>query len=147
MKEAVFIGADHAGFALKKSLSKTLRANGYQVIDCGAKKLVPTDDYPDYAEKVARKVARQGKGILICGSAEGICIAANKFRDIRAVPVWTQTNARLSRSHNDANILCLSGWQLGPERAKRIALTFLATPFSDEERHRRRIEKIRRMTP
>jgi ribose 5-phosphate isomerase B len=143
---AIHLGADHAGFKLKEHLKKFLRRNGYAVKDFGAHRLVPKDDYPVYAAKVARAVARSnGKGILACGSAEGICVAANKIRGIRAVPVWTLMNARLSRKHNDANILCLSGWELNPRKAEKIALAWLETPFSQSERHLRRIRQIAKL--
>jgi ribose 5-phosphate isomerase B len=91
----IVIGADHAGFKLKEHLKKYLSKKGYKVVDKGAKKLVKTDDYPDYAEKVAKAV-KKDKGILVCGSAEGVSIAANKIKGIRAVAVWTQTNAKLA---------------------------------------------------
>lgn len=142
-KTKVYIGADHAGFKLKQKLIPFLKKN-HQVVDVGAKKFNKTDDYPDFAKKVAKNIKKDNKGILICGSAEGICIAANKFKGIRAVAVWTKTNAKLSRQHNDANILCLSGWQLPLSRAKAIAKTWLATKFSNEKRHIRRLNKIKR---
>ncbi len=145
MKQTVHIGADHAGFVLKEHLKKFLQKKGYTVKDLGAHKLIKGDDYPDYAEKVAKAIQRGGKGILLCGSAEGICIAANKFRKIRAVPVWTLQNAKLSRQDNDANILCLSGWELSKKKAEQISLTWLKTPFSGEKRHVRRIKKIARL--
>jgi ribose 5-phosphate isomerase B len=142
----VYLGADHAGFALKEHLKRFLKRKGFAVKDLGAHRLVKSDDYPDYAAKVGRAVARaKAMGILACGSAEGICFAANKLRGIRAVPVWTLTNARLSRVHNDANVLCLSGWQLPRKRAERIVLKWLETPFSDSERHVRRIRKVARL--
>ncbi len=141
----IYLGADHAGYALKAHLKKFLQTKGYTVKDLGAHKLVRTDDYPDYAAKVAKAVQKEGKGILVCGSAEGICIAANKFKGIRAVPVWTLQNAKLSRQHNDANILCLSGWQMTKKKTEQIVLTWLKTPFSEEARHVRRIKKIARL--
>lgn len=141
----VYLGADHAGFKLKEHLKKFLQRKGYHVIDKGAATLKPNDDYPDYAANVAKAVQKRGKGILICGSAEGICIAANKFNGIRATPAWTLKNAKLSRQHNDANILCLSGWELNKQKAEKIALTWLTTPFSNEKRHQRRIDKIKRL--
>jgi len=141
----IHLGADHAGFALKEHLKKYLQKKGYAVKDWGANKLIKTDDYPDYAAKVARAVQKKGMGILACGSAEGICIAANKIKKIRAVPVWTVQSAKLSRQHNDANVLCLSGWQLPKKTAEKIVLTWIKTPFSEEARHKRRINKIKRM--
>jgi len=138
-------GADHAGFALKEHLKKYLQKKGYKVKDFGAYNFVKTDDYPDYAAKVARAVQKKDVGILVCGSAEGVCIAANKIKGIRAVAVWNLQNAKLSRQHNDANILCLSGWQLPKKTAEKIVMTWLTTPFSGIERHIRRINKIRRL--
>jgi len=117
----IYLGCDHAGFELKNYLKKELTKLGHTVVDKGAKKYVKTDDYPDYAAKVAKAVQKKGLGILICGSSEGICIAANKFRGIRAVSVATLQNAKLSKEHNDANILCLSGWQLEKRKALKIA--------------------------
>jgi len=138
----VIIGADHAGFKLKESIKKYLKRLGYKVEDVGAKKYIATDDYPIYAKKAAKKVGKQNKAILFCGSAEGICIAANKTKGIRGVAVWTLTNAKLSRQHNDANVLCLSGWQLPLAKAKKIVKLWLETPFSGEERHKRRIKQL-----
>ncbi len=145
MKQLIIIGADHAGFKLKQSLAAYLRRKGYNVVDLGAKRLSPSDDYPDYAFPVGRMVARRkAKGILVCGSAEGICIAANKVKGVRAVPVWTKRDAALSRRHNDANILCLSGWALSSAKARGIVDRWLRTDFCGEERHARRIRKISR---
>ena len=147
----IYLGADHAGFELKEKVKDYLKQKGLEVEDLGAHTLDKNDDYPDYAKAVADKVAADpsAKGILLCGSAEGICIAANKIKGIRAVAVWTTMSARLSREHNDANVLCLSGGQtLTPipgtsfEDAKEIIDTWLSTSFSGEERHLRRINKI-----
>jgi ribose 5-phosphate isomerase B len=144
-KQTIHLGADHAGFELKEHLKKYLQKKGYNIIDHGAKKLNKKDDYPVYAAKVAKSVQKKGMGILICGSAEGICIAANKIKGIRAVPVWTLQNAKLSRQHNDANVLCLSGWELSKKKAEQIALTWLKTSFSKEARHIRRLKEIKRL--
>jgi ribose 5-phosphate isomerase B len=144
--KTVYIGADHAGFKLKQELKRFVAQQGYKVMDVGAFELDPKDDYPKYAYKAAKAVAQgKGLGILVCGSAEGICIAANKVKGIRAVPVWTLRNARLSREHNDANILCLSGWELSLPSAKKIVKVWLETEFSGAERHKRRIEEIKRI--
>ncbi|MBI5065540.1 RpiB/LacA/LacB family sugar-phosphate isomerase [Candidatus Woesearchaeota archaeon] len=152
MSKKVAIGADHAGFKLKESLKVFLKHHRYQVVDKGNIKYDPTDDYPDYAAKVARAVTKDVKGILVCGSAEGICIAANKIKGIRAVAVWNLENAKLSREHNDANVLCLSGGgMLKPtgglpiKKAEQITLTWLKTEFSNEPRHVRRINKIKKL--
>lgn len=146
MKPTVYLGADHAGFKLKQELKRFLQQQGYRVVDVGAHELDPADDYPTYAYPVAQAVSQgKGLGILACGSAEGICIAANKVRGVRAVPVWTLRNARLSREHNDANVLCLSGWELPASKAKKLVKTWLETEFSGAERHVRRLREIERM--
>lgn len=109
----------------------------------GAKKLNPKDDYPDYGFKVGEKVAATGeKGILFCGSAEGVCIAANKVEGVRAVNPANVKLAKLSREHNDANVLCLSGWYTSPSAAKKIISVWLKTPFYGDARHVRRVKKI-----
>lgn len=141
----IYVGADHGGFKLKERIKKFLRKKEYRVFDKGNKKLVMSDDYPDYAYKVAKAVADSkgvAKGILFCGSAEGVCIAANKVKGIRAVAVWNQKNAKLSREHNNANVLCLSGWDLKPEKAEKIVLAWLETDFTFAPRHVRRLKKI-----
>jgi ribose 5-phosphate isomerase B len=144
--KTIFIGADHAGFKLKQELKRFLDQHGYKVVDKGAAELDPQDDYPKFAHAVAKEVsAGKGMGILACGSAEGICVAANKVKGVRAVPVWTLRNARLSREHNDANVLCLSGWELSPSRAKKIVKLWLDTKFSGAERHVRRLKQIERI--
>ena len=103
------------------------------------------DDYPDYAFPLAEKVAKEKtKGILLCGSAEGVCIAANKVKGIRAVNPSTVKLTKLSREHNDANVLCLSGWFSDIAVAKKMILTFLNTSLSKEVRHQRRVKKIKK---
>jgi ribose 5-phosphate isomerase B len=139
----VFIGADHAGFSLKQALKPYLARLGYRVVDKGAMELEPKDDYPDFGYAVARAVANgRGAGILVCGSAQGVCMVANKVRGVRAAAVCLERDARLAREHNDANVLCLSGWNLPPAKARKIANIFLTTPFSKEARHARRLKKI-----
>ncbi len=143
-KQKIFIGADHAGFKMKESLKKWLIKSGYAVTDCGAPTLQKDDDYPDYAAAVSRAVAKTkgSHGILVCGSSEGVCVAANKIKHIRAVNVFSVAQAKKSREHLDANVLCLSGWYLSSWSADRIAKAWLITPFSREARHKRRIKKI-----
>lgn len=142
----VYIGADHAGFRLKQQLLAYLRQLKFRVVDLGAKKLIPGDDYPDYAFAVAREVGRgRGIGVLVCGSAQGVCIAANKVRRIRAVAAATVRDVKLSREHNDANVLCLSGWSTPLPRARQLLRAFLNTPFSGAPRHIRRIKKISKL--
>jgi len=142
----IVIGADHAGFKLKAKLKRWLTEQGNKVTDTGAHKLDKNDDYPVYAYKVAKAVAGgKGKGILLCGSAEGVCIAANKVKGVRAVAVWNVQNAKLSRKHNDANVLCLSGWELSPAQAKKIVKAWLKTAFTAKARHVRRLKEIARI--
>lgn len=142
----IYLGADHAGFALKEKIKKWLTKKKFVVIDLGDKKLNPKDDYPDYAAKVAKAVAKDKTlGILLCGSAQGVCIAANKIKGIRAVAPYNPAEAVLSRKHEDANIICLSGWFFTLMKAKKMVDLFLNTPFSGEIRHVRRINKIKKL--
>jgi len=139
----IYLGADHAGFHLKEELKKYLEELGYEYEDLGNKELDLEDDFPDYAVKVAKKVAgTKSQGILICATGLGMCLAANKIEGIRAVTVWDDFTALQSREHNDANILCLAGKALDTETAKKIVRIWLETEFSGEERHIRRLEKI-----
>ena len=138
----VYIASDHAGFALKKSLQELLPE--IEWMDLGP---ASTDrvDYPDYAEKLGVKVATDGpgaRGILICGSGIGVCIAANKVHGVRAALVDNPVAARLSREHNDANVLCLGARFLAPEYAAEIVQTWIDTPFSNDARHVERVRKI-----
>lgn len=137
----IFLASDHRGFDLKSKLKTKL-----PVTDLGASSLDSADDYNDFAVAVAKNVLKnQGSfGILICGSAVGISIQANRFRGIRAAIVDDETTARLSREHNNANIICLSGDKFtdSPDAALKLIKIFLSTPFSNEPRHARRVEKL-----
>lgn len=142
----IYLGADHAGFALKEKIKKWFTKHKILFVDLGDKKLRPTDDYPDYAAKVAKAVVKnKSLGILLCGSAQGVCIAANKIKCIRAVAPFDPNEAVLSRKHEDANIICLSGWFFTLMKAKKMIGLFLNTPFSGEARHVRRINKIKKL--
>lgn len=144
--KAIYIGSDHAGFHLKEKIRKWLEHKHVPYIDVGNKKLDPKDDYPDFAVALARKVvADKSLGILVCGSAQGMCIAANKIKGARAVIPYSLKETRLSKEHNNANIICLSGWFTHLHQAKRMIEVFLTTPFSQESRHVRRLGKIRRL--
>lgn len=140
-KEKVLIASDHAGFALKAAIQRVLPEWEWE--DLG-----PLDedrvDYPDFAGKLSRKIARgeAQRGVLICGSGIGMSIAANKVPGIRAAVVENPVAARLSRQHNDANVLCLGSRFLAPEYGAEICQLWLETPFSDDTRHRKRVEKI-----
>ena len=138
------IAADHAGFALKQELTKALRATGHQILDYGAHTLDPQDDYPDFVGPLAKAVA-QGtveRGIAICGSSIGACIAANKIAGVRAGPCSDNYSAHQGVEHDDMNVICLGGQVLGNALARELLETFLAARFTGEERHTRRLKKI-----
>jgi ribose 5-phosphate isomerase B len=138
----IALGADHAGVTLKDEIKKLLDERGDSYTDFGtnAKDSV---DYPDFAEKVAREVAAGhfDRGLLFCGSGLGMAMAANKVAGIRAAPVVDENSARLSREHNDANVLALGERQTPPAEARKFVTTFLDTAFAGG-RHERRVEKI-----
>jgi len=138
-----FIAADHGGLALKEALKPRLSKLGVELEDLGTYG-TGACDYPDYALKVAKKVAAEkgSAGILICGTGIGMCITANKVRGIRAAQCWNVETARLAREHNNANVLCLGGRLLKTGGALKITETFLRTKFTGEERHARRVKKI-----
>ena len=139
----IAIGSDHAGFSLKNKLRDHLIAEGHDVHDIGTNSAESTD-YPDYAEKVGQAVVK-GEcelGVLCCGTVVGISMAANKIHGIRAAAVSEPVSARMARSHNDANVVCIGERIVGPEVASEIVKTFLETPFSEGDRHKRRIAKI-----
>ena len=142
-KKPIYLGADHAGFALKEKVKAWLDKKKIPYQDLGNIVLDAHDDYPDFAVKVARHVARMKSfGILFCGSAQGMCIAANKISGVRAVVPFSLKEVQLSREHNDANVLCLSGWYFSPAKATALVQKFLSTRFSGEVRHKRRLRKI-----
>lgn len=136
------IGSDHAGFELKEQIKKMLTHRGYEVDDVGT---FTSDavDYPDYAAKVAKSIqdGTYERGILLCGSGEGVCITANRFNQVRAALIWNTEVALTSRTHNDANILCYPARYLDVETAERILDIFLNTPF-EGGRHERRVQKM-----
>lgn len=138
----IAIGTDHRGFSLRAKLVEMLRERGHEVDDIGT--FTPDAiDYPDVAAQVAGKVSRgeAERGILVCGTGLGMCIAANKFPGVRAAPCHDDITAELSRRHNDSNVLCLSADLLGERLIDRMIEIWLATPF-DGGRHARRIQKI-----
>ena len=139
----VSIGSDHAGFQLKEYLRVELENRGYSMVDCGTDSETSVD-YPDFARLVCEKVINGEVpfGIVICSTGIGVSIAANKMRGIRAALCHTEFSAYMARQHNDANVLALGGSVLGKGLALAIAETFLAEPFSREERHVRRVKKL-----
>lgn len=143
----VFLGTDHAGFDLKEHIKAFLKKEGHEVVDEGALVFDKADDYPDFIAKAARSVAatQDSFGIVFGKSGAGEAIVANKIPGIRAVLCFQPENAKLAREHNDANILSLGGGFITPQEAEEITKVFLETPFSNEERHKRRIEKIKKI--
>jgi ribose 5-phosphate isomerase B len=136
------MGGDHAGYNLKTELRVYLLEKGYETDDLGTYSL-DSVDYPDFSHPVARAVesGRADFGILICGTANGVAMAANKHEKIRAAIAWKKEIAELARTHNDANILCLPARYITVEEAKEMADAFLETSF-EGGRHSRRVEKI-----
>ena len=139
----IYLGSDHAGFKLKELIKDFLKSSGYDYEDIGPAEYFPGDDYSDYAVLVANQVSRTGSfGILICSSGVGMCITANKVKGIRAVNAYNTKIAQKSREHNDTNILCLGQDYIDIDSAKEIVKIWLATGFSPEEKHHRRVRKI-----
>jgi len=138
----IAIGADHAGFELKNQLSEVLRQTGHEVCDFGTNS-AESADYPDYAVRVAKAVAfgTVERGVLVCGSGVGMSIAANKVHGIRAALGVTLEEVRLTRAHNNANVLTLGARFTDPGLARELLRTFLETPF-EGGRHERRVAKI-----
>lgn len=139
----IYLGGDHRGFELKREIAKLL-SDSLEIVDLGAPSLDPEDDYNDYAVAVARAVLAEPSsfGILICGSAHGVAIQANRFRGIRAVCGYNADLARLGREHNDANVLCLDSDFLSPEDALSIIDVFLNAKFLATEKYIRRNKKL-----
>lgn len=145
-KPKIFIGADHNGFELKATLSDYLRRGGYEVVDEGDTERHPDDDFPQFAGKVIKGMmtdpSYEVRGVLLCGSGQGMCMAANRFRGIRAVLGYNTESARSSRNDDDSNVLCLPASELDLEKAVGIVTTWLATPFAGAPRFKRRIEQM-----
>lgn len=144
----IYIGSDHAGLALKQGIKKHLEAKKEKVIDLGVFVAEPPSDYPEIAHEVAEKVRENegSRGLLICGTGIGMCMAANKILGIRAANCESEKTVEMSRKHNDANILCLGGRVLKPETALNLVDIFLSTPFEAEDRHVRRVKKIEKQS-
>ncbi len=139
----IAIVSDHAGFSLKKALVSYLKTIGYEVLDLGPDTDEKSVDYPLQGEKLADSIhnGAVSKGIAICGSGIGICMAVNRFPFIRGALVYQQKAAELAREHNDANVLCLGGRLTDEKTAKQLVDTFLNTPF-EGGRHERRVQEL-----
>lgn len=139
----VAIASDHAGFELKRLLAKQLADEGYEIADLGAHDATPSD-YPDHARAVgaALRAGTADRGILVCGSGVGACIAANKIKGVRAGVCHDTYSAQQAVEHDDMNVLCIGARVIGPALASDIVRLFLRAKFTKEDRHARRLQKI-----
>ncbi len=140
----IYLGADHRGFALKEALKPWLSEQGHTVIDCGNQIYDKDDDFPDFAFPVADRVAAEpvARGVLICGSGVGICVAANKVKGVRCALTSKVEEVESARQHSDANVMALSADYIDQELAKQLVSIFLKTAFIQDERYQRRLDKI-----
>lgn len=144
----IYLGSDHNGFALKEDIFAYLVKHDYNVVDVGDKAPDPADDFPEFAQMAALKVIgdtdEDPRAILICGGAQGMAMAANRFKGIRASVIWDAYEAKMTRNDNDSNILCLPArvLQEDPSAWKGIIETWLSTPFAAAPRYKRRNAQI-----
>lgn len=142
----IYIGADHNGFEYKAKLTAYLERIGYEVVDEGNSKREPVDDFPQFAGRVVAAMRADAdpvvRGILICGSGQGMCMAANRFKGIRASLCWDEEEARAARNDDDSNVLCLSARDMRFEKTVSIVHTWLQTPFAGAPRFKRRIAEM-----
>lgn len=142
----IFIGSDHNGFAFKQQLTAYLRRSGYEVVDEGDKKPDPADDFPQFASRVVTALLAgnddESRGILICSSGQGMCMAANRYKGIRASLCWNADEARAARNDDDSNVLCLPSRFISQEQAQTIVHAWLNTSFAGATRFKRRIREL-----
>jgi ribose 5-phosphate isomerase B len=142
----IYVGADHNGFDMKQGLIEALKRSGHEVVDEGDQERDPQDDFPQFAEQVVRAMKNDAdadvRGVLICGSGQGMCMAANRFKGIRASLVWEANEARAARNDDDSNVLCLPARSIDLNEAVSIAETWLATPFAGAARFKRRLNEL-----
>ncbi len=140
----IALAADHGGFPIKQTLADLMEAWGYEVLDLGAHQLQPDDDYPDYARYVGQAIQQNhaDRGVLLCGSGVGACVAANKIAGVRAGLCHDTYSAHQGVEHDDMNVLCLGARIIGPALANELLKAFLEATFSAESRHARRLEKV-----
>ena len=138
----IYITSDHGGFELKQKIIDFLQAEKQEYIDLGAQKSDANDDYPDYAQKMAQELKEGDLGMALCASGQGICIALNKFKGIRAAQAWSVESAKRARNDDNANVLCLAGMVDNMDNELEIVKAFINTKFNGEERFTRRLKKI-----
>jgi ribose 5-phosphate isomerase B len=144
----IFIGADHAGFELKTKLREHLAHTGHEVVDVGAKTLDQDDDYPRYAYAMASKILggnEDDRGILICGSGQGMSMAANRVNGVRAALAWSEDSARSARADDNANVLVLPSRFLSDEEALAAVEAYLETEFKDDPKYQRRLDELEQL--
>lgn len=145
----IYLGADHNGFEYKQQIADFLARSGHEVVDDGGVS-DPNDDFPQFAGKVVHDLLgdadHNARGILICGSGQGMCMAANRFKGIRASLCWNLDEARAARNDDDSNVLCLSSRQLSLADTQAIINTWLQTPFAAAERYVRRLKQLDQLT-
>jgi ribose 5-phosphate isomerase B len=140
----IAIACDHGGFPVKDTIIQVVKGLGHETVDLGAYKNDPADDYPDFARYVGQAIQHQqaDRGILICGSGVGACVAANKIKGVRACVCHDTYSAAQGVEHDDMNVLCLGGRIVGEEVAKSLVKAFVTARFSGEARHQRRLDKV-----
>ena len=145
----IFLGSDHNGFHMKEQVFAYLAKRGYDIEDVGDKALDPEDDFPQFAQLAALKVLSEEdsddpRAILLCGGGQGMAMAANRFRGVRASVIWDEYEAKMTRNDNDSNVLCLPSRVLEKDEVewKAIIDTWLSTPFADAPRYKRRNAQI-----
>lgn len=143
----VVISADHGGFPIKDELAELLKSLGHEVVDLGAHRIEPHDDYPDYARYVGQAIQHDqaDRGVLICGSGVGACVAANKMKGVRAGLCHDTYSAHQGVEHDDINVLCLGARIIGPALATELVTAFMSASFTGEDRHARRLQKVKAM--
>ena len=142
----IYIGADHNGFDYKQKLGDVLKLAGHEIVDVSGTTIDPEDDFPQFAGKVVTDLLgdadKEAKGILICGSGQGMCMAANRFKGVRASLCWNLDEARSARNDDDSNVLCISAKFTSLDDARAIVTTWLSTPFAAAPRFKRRLEEL-----
>ena len=145
----IYLGADHNGFVYKQQIADFLRRSGHEVIDNGPSPN-PADDFPLFAGSVAHGILsdddKRARGILVCGSGQGMCMAANRFKGIRASLCWNMAEAQSARNDDDSNVLCLSAQHVDWPTTQAIITAWLDTPFAGAERFTRRIKQMDQLT-
>jgi len=137
----IVIASDHAGFSLKESIKKELKKRNFKILDLGTKNDNKSVDYPTYAKKLAKKINSKNYGILVCGSGIGMSIASNRFKNVRSALANSINASKLSRQHNNANVICLGSRVTSKKIATQCVLSFLSTEF-EGGRHSRRVKLL-----